>query len=217
MKSLIRTTLLVLVLIASVAQAQTPQAAPGGGSPPAKAAAQGPPGGGGPPQGPPPDDRFFHGLSLLALDEKASLLAEQGQTDAAIAELRRVYSYELPKDHPVYEVRVRLIGKLAKLLAQSGHKEEATKALQDMLGDVAKGTPAEAAAWFEAGKAYRELKMPDEALKAFDRAIAVSDELARRGRGPDQGPGGGPRGPRPGRAGEHPPGQAPAPPPPPGR
>jgi tetratricopeptide (TPR) repeat protein len=128
--------------------------------------------------GPPPDSRFFHGLSLMALDEKASLLAEQGRNDAAIAELRKVYAYDLPKDSPVFEVRVRLVGKLARLLAAAGHTEEAVKTVGDLLTDVAKGTPSEAAAWFEAGKTYRTLGMVEDALRAYDQAIAASDELA---------------------------------------
>ena len=219
MKPVAHTALLILLLAVCTLYAQTAQAGPGSGGPPAQAA---PLGLGGPPQGPPPgetgrppgDERFFHGLSLMALDEKASVLAEQGKTDAAIRELRKVYAYQLPKDHPVYEVRVRLIGKLAKLLAASGNKEEATKTIEEMLVDVAKDTPAEAAAWFEAGRAYRELGMSDEALKAFDRAIAVSDQLATREFAKADGPEGRGHGPRPGRPGERPPGQAPGPPPP---
>ncbi len=147
--------------------------------------------------GPPPDARFFHGLSLMALDEKASLLAEQGHNDAAIAELRKVYAYDLPKDSPVYEVKVRLVGKLARLLATAGHTEEAVKTVQDMLADVAKATPSEAAAWFEAGRTYRAVGMTEEALKAYDRAIAVSDELAKREWKPQPPGGGGPREHRP--------------------
>lgn len=160
--------------------------------------------------------RFFNGLSLMAIDEKASMLAEGGKTDAAITELKKVYGYDIPKDHPVYEIRVRLIGKLAKLQAASGKKDEAKKTLGDMLVDVAKGTPSEATAWFEAGRAYRELGMTDEALKAFDKAIALSDELAKRDLGPGHGPGG-PGGPGegghgPGPMDRRPPGQGPEPP-----
>lgn len=191
MTSLSRTTsLLVALLVSGLAAAQPTPPSGGPGVPPQ-----------GRPDhdrvmGPPPDARFFHGLSLMALDEKASLLAEQGKNDAAIAELRKVYAYDLPKDSPVYEVRVRLVGKLARLLATAGHKEEAVKAVQDLLADVTKGTPSEAAAWFEAGKTYRAVGMTEEALKAYDRAIAVSDELARREWRPQQ-PRGGPREHRP--------------------
>lgn len=191
MTSALRTTSLLVALLASALAAAQPTPPSGGpGAPP-----EGRPGrdrG----IGPPPDARFFYGLSLMALDEKASLLAEQGRNDAAIAELRKVYAYDLPKNNPVYEVRVRLVGKLARLLATTGHKEEAVKTVQDMLADVAKGTPSEAAAWFEAGKTYRAVGMTDEALKAYDRAIAVSDELATHEWKP-QPQGGGPRERRP--------------------
>ncbi|HNX48815.1 MAG TPA: tetratricopeptide repeat protein [Thermoanaerobaculaceae bacterium] len=155
--------------------------------------------------------RFFHGMALMALDEKASLLVEAGKPDAAITELRKVYTYDLPKDHPVYEVRVRLVGKLARLLAASDKKDEATRTITEMLADVAKGTPSEAAAWFEAGKTYRELGRIDDALKAFDRAIALSDELSKQSweHGP---PEGGPRGRRPGGPDDRPMSPAPGPP-----
>ncbi len=203
-----RITLLLVLLVLLVPcglLAQTPPAPATGGS---TAAPPQMPGGGGPPPGdpgrPPKEARFFLGLSLMALDEKAGMLAEAGQTDAAIAELKKVYAYNLPKDHPVYEVRVRLVGKLAVLQAKSGQKAEAVKTIQAMLADVAKGTPAEAAGYFEAGKAYRELKMTDEALKAFDKAIEVSDALAKQEWKPGPPPQGG-GGMRPGGPGERPP------------
>lgn len=207
MTRLLRSSLVVTFLIPGMllAQAAAPPSAPEPGAPPA-----GPPGPGGMSR-PPMEERFFHGMALMALDEKAGLLVEAGKPEAAIAELRRVYTYDLPKDHPVYEVRVRLVGKLARLLATSGQKDEAIKTVTDLLADVAKGTPSEAAAWFEAGKSYRQLGMTDDALKAFDRAIALSDELSKQSmeHGP---PAGGPKGRRPGGPDDRPMVPAPGPP-----
>jgi tetratricopeptide (TPR) repeat protein len=148
--------------------------------------------------------RFFNGMALMALDEKASMLAEAGRSAEAIAELQKVFTYDLPKDHPVYEVRVRLVGKLARLLASTGRKDDAVKTIQDLLADVAAKTPSEAAAWFEAGKTYREVGKTDEALKAFDKAIALSDELSKLRWEPGPAPGANPRNQRPGGPGNRP-------------
>jgi tetratricopeptide (TPR) repeat protein len=156
------------------------------------------------------DALFYRGMALLALDEKAGLLEDAGRTDAAIAELGKVYDFDIPKDHPAYEVKVRLLGKLATLYVSNGRKDEAVETIEGMLADVAKGTPAEAAAWFEAGKTYRAAGMTENALEAFDRAIALSDALAKAA--PERGPR--PGGDRPGRGHGGSPGHNPPPPPP---
>jgi tetratricopeptide (TPR) repeat protein len=129
----------------------------------------------------PMEAAFLRAQVLRALDEKVQILLEQGKTDAAIEELRRVYSVDLPKDHPAYEMKVRLIGRLAGVYAGTGKKQEALETLKGLLAELPPGTPAEAAAWLDAGAAYRALGMSDEAIKAFDRAIELSENLARAG------------------------------------
>ena len=158
-------------------------------------------------EGPQPrlDAPFFQGQAMRALDEKVSLLLEQRKNDAAIEELRRVYTIGVPKDHPVYEMKARLIGRLAGLYASAGRKTEALETIKGLLAEAPQGTPAEAAVWLDVGTAYRILGMPDEALKAFDRAIELSNRLAQVGWRPAQGPRGrnpreGPPGPAPGQA-----------------
>jgi len=163
-----RVMLLVMLLVPGLLAAQGPPASTDEGRPK--------PG----PGGPPKDALFYRGMAMLALDEKATMLAEAGSTDEAIAELRKVYDYDIPNDHPAFEIKVRLIGELATLYAADGRKAEAVNTIKGMLADLAEGTPAEAAAWFEAGKTYRAAGMVDEALEAFDRAIALSDALAKR-------------------------------------
>jgi len=116
---------------------------------------------------PPLDASFFLGQAMRAMNEKADLLLEQKQTEAAIQELRRVLGMEVPKDRPVYELKVRLVGRLAGLYATSGKKAEALETLKSLLAEVPTGSPAEAAAWLDAGTAYRTLGMPEEALKAL--------------------------------------------------
>lgn len=134
------------------------------------------------PPGPPPNDAsFFQAMAMRALSEKVDLLLNQKKTDAAIVELRRVYTFEVPKGQPSFEMKVRLIGRLAEIYAAAGKKPEALEAVKGMLADVMAGTPAEAAAWLEAGSVYRAVGMPDEALKAFDRAIDLSNRLAQTG------------------------------------
>ena len=130
---------------------------------------------------PPLDAAFFLGQAMRAINEKADLLLEQKQTDAAVDELRRVFAINVPKDRPVYELKARLIGRLAGLYAASGKKTEALDTLQRLLAELPAGSPAEAAAWLDAGTAYRSLGMADEALKAFDRAIELSNQLAKTG------------------------------------
>ena len=165
--------------------------------------------GGGPGQGPhgrmhegdgPPGDRFFFvAQELHAVDAKVSLLVQMGRTDAAIEELIRVEAIEVPKGHPVYEVKAHLIGRLAATYAEAGKKKQALETLQRLVADVPAGSPAEAVSWLDAGMVYKLLSMPDEALKAFDKAIELSQKLARSGRrpAPNPGPGGRPPGPTP--------------------
>jgi tetratricopeptide (TPR) repeat protein len=147
-------------------------------------------------QGPPPqamDAPFFQGQAMRALDEKVSLLVEQGKTAAAIEELRRVWDMHIPKLHPTYELKTRLLGRLAALYAATGAKEKSLETIKALLADVGPGTPAEAAAWLDAGSVYKTLGMTDEALKAFDRAIELSTRLSQSGGWrPPQGPRGGP-------------------------
>jgi tetratricopeptide (TPR) repeat protein len=142
----------------------------------------------GPPGPPFQDASFFQALAMRALNEKVDLLLDQKKTDAAIQELRRVYTFDVPKGQPSFEMKVRLIGRLAELYAATGKKPEALEAVKGMLADVVAGTPAEAAAWLEAGTVYRAAGMPDDALKAFDRAIDLSNKLAQNGWRPPQDP-----------------------------
>ena len=160
------------------------------------------------PPGPPPQDAaFFQGQAMRALAEKVDLLLDQKKTDLAVQELRRVYTFDVAKLQPSYEMKVRLIGRLAELYAATGKKTEALDTIKGMLADVVSGTPAEAAAWLVAGTVYRALAMPDEALKAFDRAIELSNTLAKSGWRPPRPDGG--RGPREGASGHRPPGGPP--------
>ena len=114
----------------------------------------------GPPGPPFQDASFFQALAMRALNEKVDLLLDQKKTDAAIQELRRVYTFDVPKGQPSFEMKVRLIGRLAELYAATGKKPEALEAVKGMLADVVAGTPAEAAAWLEAGTVYRAAGMP---------------------------------------------------------
>ena len=158
--------------------------------------------------GPPPQDAsFFRGQAMRALNEKVDLLLEQRKTDLAIQELRRVYGFEVAKTQPSYEMKVRLVGRLAELYAATGKRAEALETVKGMLADVTAGTPAEAAAWLEAGTVYRAVAMPDEALKAFDRAIELSDRLAQSGWQPPRREDGRDR--REGPPGRQPPGEPP--------
>ncbi len=160
------------------------------------------------PPGPPPQDAsFFQGQAMRALNEKVDILLDQKRTDLAIQELRRVYGFDVPKTQPSYEMKVRLVGRLAGLYAATGKKAEALETVKGMLADVTAGTPAEAAAWLEAGTAYRALAMPDDALKALDRAIELSQKLAQTGWRPPRREGG--RGRPEGAPGQRPPGAPP--------
>ena len=147
----------------------------------------------------PPLDRFPMALTLRALDEKASLLLEQGKTDAALVEMKRAFDVALPKDHPAYELKARVIGRFAITLTNVGRKKEAVETMQRLLADVPAGSVAEAAAWLDAGTVYRQSGMTEEALNAFDRSIELAQKLAKTrgpaGRPPHQPPGGRP--PRP--------------------
>jgi tetratricopeptide (TPR) repeat protein len=151
--------------------------------------------------GPPPanDAAYLRAQVMRALDAKADLLVAQGKPDLAISELRRVLAFEIPKTHPAFELKARLVGRLASLYAANGKKAEALETIKALLAGVAAGTPAEAGAWLDAGTVYRALDMPDEALKAYDRAIELSTTLARTGwRPPQEQPGRHPPGGLPG-------------------
>ncbi len=164
---------------------------------------QGPPPHGGPPEGDrsgPPPDRFPMALALRALDEKATLLLEQGKTDAALVELKRTFDIDIPRDHPAYELKAQGIGRFAITLTNVGRKKEAVETIQRLLAEVPPGSVAEAAAWLDAGTVYKQSGMPEEALKAFDRSIELAQKLAKTrgpaGRPPQPPPGGRPQRPQ---------------------
>ena len=189
-------TLIMAVGISLLAAGQEgrPPADRRGGQPPPPREGQPPPPPGGP-QGPPPQDaNFFKSQAMQGIDQKVSLLIDMGKTDAAIEELTKVYSYEVPKWGHSHEMKMRLIGRLAEVYAKSGKKNEALQTLKNLFGEVMAGSPAEAAAWLDAGTVYKLLKMPDEALKAFDRSIELSKKLAQSGWRPPDAPQGGPAG-----------------------
>jgi tetratricopeptide (TPR) repeat protein len=100
-------------------------------------------------------------------------------------------------------MKVRVIGRLAKAYAEAGKKGDALDTVKKLLAEVPTGTPAEAAAWLEAGGVYRKVGMSEEALKAFDRSIELSKKLAKSGWAPPPFPGG-PEGPRSGAGGPPP-------------
>lgn len=156
------------------------------------------------PQGPPPEmDRvFLYGQAMRAIDEKVSILLEQNKPDAAIEELKKVQSFDVPRDHPMFEGKVHLLGRLAISYTNVGKKKEAVETIQKLLAEVPPDSVAEASAWLDAGTVYKQSGMPEEALKAFDRAIELSQKLAKSApRGPagrpmPNGPGGPPPQPR---------------------
>ena len=184
-----------LLLPVLIGAQEGPPPQEGGGRPPRRQG-QGP-GDGNPP---PRDASFYQGQAIRAIDEKASLLLEQGKTEAAIEAFKQVYTLEVPKNSPFYEGKVRLMGRLAKAYAESGHKPEALDTVKKLIAELPPGTPAEAAGWLEAGSVYKKTGMPDEALKAFDKAIELSKKLAEKGWNPPPPPGG----PRPGPEGRRP-------------
>ncbi len=142
-------------------------------------------------QAPPPPDperTFFQAQLMRALEEKATLLMEQGKPEAAATELQRVLAIDVPKENPVYGIKARLIGRLAATYATAGRAKEAIETIQKLLAEVPPGSPAEAAAWLDAGVVYRQAGMADEALKAFDKAIELSQKLAESGRRYPPGP-----------------------------
>lgn len=147
------------------------------------------------------DRTFLYANMLRAIDGKATLLLEQGKTDAALKELERAGTIEVPRESPAYEAKVHMIGRLAMTYSHAGRKKEALDTVQRLLAEVPAGSVAEASAWLDAGEVYRQLSMNDEALKAFDRAIELSEKLARSPRGPagrpGPPPGGRPMGPPP--------------------
>jgi tetratricopeptide (TPR) repeat protein len=139
---------------------------------------------------------------LRAIEEKSDVLLEEGKTDAAVETLQKVFAVDVPKWHPAFEMKTHLVGKLAVTYAKAGRKKEAVETVQKLLAEVPPDTPAEAAALVDAGAVYRQAGMNDEALKAFDRAIALAEKLAKAApRGPAgrpmPPPGGRPPGPRP--------------------
>ena len=118
---------------------------------------------------------------------------------ARVEELTRVEGLDVPKSHPVYEVKAHMVGRLAQVFAEAGKKKQALDVIPRLLADVPAGSAAEAGAWLDAGIVYKALSMPEEALKAFDRAIELSQKLVRSGRRSalPPGPGGRPSGPPP--------------------
>jgi tetratricopeptide (TPR) repeat protein len=160
------------------------------------AAQQGPP-------GPPSrefDRGFIYAQMLRAIEAKTSLLIDQGKPDAAIEELKKVVTLDVPKDHPAFEGKAHLMGRLATTLSLQGRKKEAVETIQKLLAEVPAGSVSEVSAVVDAGQVYRNCDMPDEALKSFDRAIELSQKLAKA---PPRGPAG--------RPGPHPPGPPPPP------
>ncbi len=147
--------------------------------------------GGQPPR--PEDSRVFYQVQTLrAIENKADLLLEMGKTDMALEEFKRAFSVDIPRDEPAFEVKAHVIGKFAITLTNMDRKKEAVETIQKLLAQVAPGSVAEATAWLNAGTVYRQSGMPEEALKAFDRAIELSQKLAR-----SPGPGGRPGPPLP--------------------
>lgn len=200
MKSPVRAIpiLMALLLPAMSAAQQPPPSQPGSGRPP------GPRREGQSPPPPAKDAVFFKVQALQATEEKVDLLLEMKRVDAAIEELKKGLAIDIPKDSPAYEMKCHLAGRLAKAYADAGRKAEALDTVKKLLGDVLPGTPAEATAWLEAGSVYKKLKMSDEALKAFDRAIELSKKLAATGWKPAGPPPGPPGGSRPGPGGDRP-------------
>lgn len=149
-------------------------------------------------QPPPPrnDAEFFRMQTLQAIQGKVDLLLEMGRIGEATEELKKVLAIDIPKDSPGYEVKSHLVGRLAMTYADTGRRAEALETVRRLVADAPPGTPAEAGAWLDAGSVYKKLKMPDEALKAFDKAIELSKKLAATGWRPP-GPPGPPGGPRP--------------------
>lgn len=167
MKSLRSISSCFLLLVASTVLAQSPPR-PGGAPPEGD-------------RGGPPPDRFPVALALRALDEKASLLLEQGKTDAALGEMKRAFELDVPKTGPAYEMKAQLIGRFAITLAEAGRKKDAVETIQKLLAEAPSGSVAEAAAWLDAGSVYRKAGMPEEALRAYDRSLELSKRLAKAG------------------------------------
>jgi tetratricopeptide (TPR) repeat protein len=141
--------------------------------------------------------------TMQAIQGKVDLLLEMGKIGEATEELKKVLALDIPKDSPGYEVKSHLVGRLAMAYADAGRRAEALETVKKLLADAPRGTPAEATAWLEAGSVYKKLKMPDEALKAFDKAIELSKKLAATGWKPP-GPPGPPGGRRPAPGGGRP-------------
>lgn len=176
-------------------QEAPPQGNPGGPPP------HGAPGGGMPPA--PDPAGFFQAQAMRAMDEKGSLLLEMGKPAEAVVALKDVYTLDVPVQSPMFELKVHVIGSLAKAYLAAGQKAQAIDTLKKALAEVPPGSPAEAAAWLEAGTVYKKAGMPDEALKAFDKSIELSKKLAAGGLHPPppgsaQGPRSSPGGPPPG-------------------
>jgi tetratricopeptide (TPR) repeat protein len=200
MKTAKRTIALLVALAMPVmfaAQDAQPQAERGG--PPPRRGAPGE----GMPQMPDPSG-FFQAQAMRAIDEKGSLLLEMGKTAEAIQALQEVYTLDVSTQSPMYELKVHVIGSLAKAYLAAGQKSQALETMRKLLSEVPAGSPSEAAAWLEAGGVYKKAGMPEDALKAFDRSIELSKKLAASGwappfplggpRNPHSGPGGPPSG-----------------------
>lgn len=190
-----------LLLAVSALAASTAIAQP---APPHRPPDDRPPHGGGPGgpgmRGDGRDDRFFvQGQLLRALEAKTSLLIEQGKQEEAAKELQRILDIDVQKPGPLWEARIHLLSRLAITYTNVGKKKEAVETIKKVLADVPAGTPLEASVLVDAGTVYRQAGMLEEAMKAFDRAIEVSNKLATAPRGPARRPppGGGPEGPPP--------------------
>jgi tetratricopeptide (TPR) repeat protein len=127
----------------------------------------------GPPQGQGgPDRGYLYGQILRAIDEKASMLIEQGKGEAAAEEMKRASTIDVPKDHPVFEMKVHLLGRLAITYTNLGRKQEALDTIRKVLDvPLREAWPRPMPA--STPTVYRQSGQPEEALKAFDRATEL--------------------------------------------
>jgi tetratricopeptide (TPR) repeat protein len=108
---------------------------------------------------------------------------EQGKTDAALVEMKRAFDLDVPKVGPAYEMKAQLIGRFAITLAEAGRKKDSVDTIRKLVAEAPAGSVAEANAWLDAGSVYRKAGMPEEALKAFERSLELSQKLTKtRGR-----------------------------------
>lgn len=115
-------------------QEAPPQGKPPGGPPP-----HGAPGGGMPPA--PDPAGFFQAQAMRAMDEKGSLLLEMGKPAEAVLALKDVYTLDVSRESPMFELRVHVIGSLAKAYLASGQKAQAIDTLKKALAEVPPAPP----------------------------------------------------------------------------